>query len=103
MKFGCCDICCAGCQFSKLIDEVATCCDTYLVRVILLGLVIDKDICICGKSGCWRMIGFFWLHHEHSICAFHSCFVVSLAHTSEILSKCCLPGVGVTGLLISCL
>jgi hypothetical protein len=52
-----------------------------------------------GKSGCWQMLYFFWFHHKHSICALCSCFVVSLAHTSEILSKGSLPYVGSNGVV----
>jgi hypothetical protein len=85
---------CAHCLFSRVIDEVATCYDTNLVRDVLMGLVINNNICIRGKSGCWHMINFFWFHHKHSVCAFCFRFVVTLAHASEILSKGHLPGVG---------
>ncbi len=88
-----------GLWLSRVIDLVITCCDLNMVRVNLLGLVINNDVCIRGKSGCEHMIAFFRFHHEHSICAFCSHFGVSMAHTSKILSTGHLPHVGSNGVV----
>ncbi len=86
-EFGCRDVRCPCCQFAEVIDEVTTGCDSDLVWIRFLGTMIDNHPRVCDDSILGDVWDIGWEHDKHCICAWLSCFVVTLTHPAKAFTK----------------
>jgi hypothetical protein len=92
MEFSGCHVSCAGGEFPRVINQVATSCDSEdSIGISFLGGISNDDLSV----GWWLIFGDTWyvfrVHNKNSICPFCLGFVVALTHAVEIFSKSCHP------------
>jgi hypothetical protein len=75
------------CEFTGVIDEVPTGCDSDSIGIWFLGGVIDNHPRVHNISvfGDVRDIG--GEHDKHRICSLLACLVITLTHSSKVFAK----------------
>ena len=80
-----------SCEFSGIINQVATDGDADTVRVFFLGTVVVDDAGISHSAVFWDILDSVVCHEENGVGASSASFVIALGEASKFLSKCCSP------------
>ena len=86
------------CELAKGIDEVSSCCYLNPIWVFHLREMVESDPSIRYHAVLRDVRYDLGGHDKQCICTLLTRFGVALTHSTEVLAKCCHPGLGSDGI-----